>query len=189
MPAESISGFLLAGGKSSRMRRDKALLRLGGRTLAEIGLEKLGQVCADVAIAGGGEELRRFGRLIADQRAERGPLAGIVAALEQSEGDWNVFLPVDVPFVPRSVLDTLILAAADHEIGVMAEVDGQVQPLIAVYARRALPVLQQELAAGRWKVTKAMEAAGEVGRVQFDRPEWFRNVNTPEEFFEAGGEL
>ena len=189
MPAQATpcAGFLLAGGKSSRMGRDKALLQLGGRTLVESGLEKLNAVCAEVAIAGGAADLRRYGRLIEDTQAECGPLAGIVAALEQSEFEWNLFLPVDAPFVPVDVLKSLLLAAGGDEIGVMAEADDHLQPLIAVYSRRALPVLRQQLAAGRWKVTQAVAAAGSVLRVHFDRPEWFRNVNTPQEFVAARG--
>ena len=173
--------------KARAWARNKALLELGGRTLVETGLEKLNAVCAEVAIAGGTDELCRYGRLVEDSRAECGPLGGIVAALEQSQFEWNLFLPVDVPFVPVDVLTSLLLAAAGDAIGVMAEAEGQVQPLIAVYSRRALPVLRQQLAAGRWKVTQAVAAAGSVLPLHFERPDWFRNLNTPREFLDAGG--
>jgi molybdopterin-guanine dinucleotide biosynthesis protein A len=59
------------------------------------------------------------------------------------------------------------------------------QPLCAVYSKKSLEGLQQELAAGRWKVTKAIEAAGEVRFVDFEETSWFANLNTPEEFAEA----
>ena len=178
-----IAGFVLAGGRSLRMGRDKALLDLNGETLVQRGLRSLGEVCDEVAIAGGREELRRFGRLIPDEAGDRGPLGGIVAALDQTVFEWNLFLAVDVPFVPRMVWDRLIaVAERGGTIGVMARAGGQVQPLCAIYSRGATPVLREELKAGRWKVTAALAAAGPVEHVDFEEAEWFRNVNTPDEF-------
>lgn len=168
------------------MGRDKALLMLGGETLVERCLRRLGEVVAEVAIAGGSEELSRFGRVIPDMYPGRGPLGGIVSALEQSSFAWNLFLPVDAPFVPASCLKALISAAArSSSVCVMARVEGEAQPLCGVYSSRALGVLQRELAAGRWKVIAAIEAAGPVEVVDFVDTKWFANLNTPEEFAEA----
>jgi molybdopterin-guanine dinucleotide biosynthesis protein A len=54
-----------------------------------------------------------------------------------------------------------------------------------VYSIRALAVLREQLAAGRWKVTRAVEAAGPVKVIDFDDGNRFANLNTPEEFAEA----
>ncbi len=185
----SAAGFLLAGGRSSRMGRDKALLTLGGEPLVKIGLEKLRVVCDEVAIAGGAEDLGKFGRVISDKRAGCGPLGGIVAALEQSSREWNLFLPVDAPFVPIACLKSLLLAAGFPSVCAMARVDGRAQPLCAVYSRSALGVLERELNEGRWKVADAIEAAGQVKLVDFEDGGWFANLNTPEEFAKAARRL
>jgi molybdopterin-guanine dinucleotide biosynthesis protein A len=58
-------------------------------------------------------------------------------------------------------------------------------PLCAAYSIKALEVLRQELAAGRWKVTSAIEAAGPVKVVDFEMASWFANLNTPDEFAKA----
>jgi molybdopterin-guanine dinucleotide biosynthesis protein A len=171
------------------MGRNKALLELGGETLAEIGLRKLREVCAEVAIAGGNAELERFGRVIPDVISGCGPLGGIVAALEQSEFQWNFFLAVDVPFIPVEALRRLMRAVHDGDVAVLAEVGGRVHPLCGVYSRAALPVLRDELAAGRYRVQAAIGAAGRVSVVRFDEVEWFRNLNTPEEFAAVEGRL
>ncbi|MEI9979648.1 MAG: molybdenum cofactor guanylyltransferase [Edaphobacter sp.] len=182
----SAAGFLLAGGQSSRMGRDKALLTLGGEPLVKIGLEKLSSVCEVVAIAGGGEELAGFGRVVPDKRTGCGPLSGIVSALEQSLFEWNLFLPVDAPFVPVSCLEALLLGVSGSScVCVMAGVGDIWQPLCAVYSRKALGVLQGELAEGRWKVTAAIAAAGVVKVLDFENIDWFANLNTPEEFAAA----
>ena len=189
------AGFVLAGGQSTRMGQNKALLELAGRPLIVRALAALSEVCADVAIAGGAPELAAFGRLVADETPGCGPLGGLVAALEQTAYEWNLFVPVDVPFVPvyvwRSLLDC---AAANPQAAcVMSRAPGgeedrgntQVQPLCAVYARWSAPVLRQHLLAGRWKVTAAIAAAGPVVYCDFEDAAWFRNLNTPDDFKRA----
>ena len=150
--------------------------------LIEHALQKLHTVCDSVAIAGGSPELARFGRVISDERPAQGPLGGIVAALEQSAYEWNVFLAVDMPFVPETVLRGLVASAGGHATVVLARTEGHVQPLCGVYSRRALPVLRAELGAARLKVKDAVAATGRVAYVDFEELGWFRNLNTPEEF-------
>ncbi len=169
------------------MGRDKGFLELGGRTLIEIGLEKLRVACREVSLVGNNPELARFGvPLVPDAIAGCGPLGGIVAGLEASASEWNLFLAVDVPFVPVEVLKMLLVSSETAgAVCVFAEAFGQPQPLVGLYAKSALPVLRAELEAGRWKVMSAIRAAGETRYLQFEDDEWFRNLNTPEEFADA----
>jgi len=187
MSSLPVAGFVLAGGRSLRMGRDKVLLEFGGELLIERALKKLGAVCASVAIAGGGEGLAAFGRVVPDGVTGCGPLGGIVAALETSEFEWALFLPVDVPLVPMSfVLGLAGRCLGSDAVAVLPRVEGRVEPLCAAYRRKALPGLREALAGGRFKVT---EAAGGAGRVEYfdaeEAPERFANVNTPEEFSAA----
>lgn len=182
----SPAGFVLAGGRSSRMGRDKALLELDGETLLERGLRQLREVCAEVAIAGGAPELGQFARVIADERGGEGPLAGIIAALAASAAEWNLFCPVDVPFVPRQAWERLVgEASAGGADAVLARVAGQVQPLCGLYRRRLVEPLRAQLESGQRRVTAAVMAAGTVVWVEFagaGEAQWFRNVNTPEDY-------
>jgi molybdopterin-guanine dinucleotide biosynthesis protein A len=111
------AGYVLAGGRSTRMGRDKALLILDGETLVQRALRTLAEVCDEVAIAGGAPHLAQFGRLIPDPIPDSGPLAGIVAALEQSTHEWNLFLAVDVPFVPREAWLQILAVASQIQAG------------------------------------------------------------------------
>ena len=177
------AGFVLAGGRSTRMGRDKALLEVGGEPLVALALQGLGRVCATVAIAGGAPGLAHYGRLIVDEHPGCGPLAGIVAALEQTTHAWNLFVPVDVPIVPTQVWHGLLARAMEADCAcVMARGAGQVQPLIVAFARSAAAALREELDAGRLKVTAAAARAGAVAYVDFAESTWFSNVNTPQEF-------
>ena len=181
------AGFVLAGGRSSRMGRDKALLMLGGRTLVERAVSKLEAVCERVGIAGGAEELAKFGRVVPDERPGCGPLGGIVAALESSEFEWNIFLPVDVPLVGVDFVRRLgERCLASEAVAVVARVDGQVQPLCAGYHRRIVTRLRAGLEKGDFKVMRVVEGVGEVEFVEIQEPGiQFLNLNTPEEFAEA----
>ena len=132
--------------------------------------------------------MRRFAEVVPDTRPGCGPLGGIVSALEATEFGVNLFLAVDVPFVPAEVWRSLRDFAWNTDaVAVMARVHGAVQPLCAAYKLGALAGMRRELEAGRWKVTSAAAAAGRVEYVDFDDEAWFRNVNTPDEFAEAGG--
>jgi molybdopterin-guanine dinucleotide biosynthesis protein A len=169
------------------MGRDKAFLELGGRTMVEIGLEKLRVVCGEVSLVGNTAELARFGvPVVPDAVAGCGPLGGIVAGLQASALEWNLFLAVDVPFVPVAVLKRLLnRSETEGAVCVLAETLGESHPLTGLYAKAALPVLHRELEAGRLKVKSAIKAAGVVRSVCFERDDWFRNLNTPEEFAAA----
>jgi molybdopterin-guanine dinucleotide biosynthesis protein A len=88
-------GFVLAGGRSSRMGRDKALIQLGGRSMLEIALEKLRALPLPVPPRVAGARLDAGA--IADLHPGCGPLGGMEAALTASSRPLNVFLPLDMP--------------------------------------------------------------------------------------------
>jgi molybdopterin-guanine dinucleotide biosynthesis protein A len=161
------------------MGTDKSLLKLDGEALIVRGVRKLQYVCAEVAIAGGEAGPRR---VIPDRWPNCGPLGGIVSALEQTAYEWNLFVAVDMPFVPEEVFRTLVAAAGSDDLVVLAEAEGKLQPLCGVYSRRALPMLRAELQAGRYKVKDAVAATGALRLVQFETLDWFRNLNTQEDF-------
>ncbi len=185
-PARSpIAGFLLAGGLSSRMGTNKAFLLFQGESLIERSLRKLHQVCSPVAIAGGVPALAAFGSVIEDRTSGNGPLGGIVAALEQTTAEWNLFIAVDMPLLPVRVLQQLIGGFDQSSLVTLARAEGQVQPLCGIYARQALPVLRAELEKGNRRVRAAAEATGALTYWQAQNPAWFTNVNTPEEFAAA----
>ena len=179
------SGFLLAGGRSSRMGTNKALLPFRGtKLLVQRGLQKLSRVCAEVAIAGGVPELAPYGRIIPDEFPGQGPLGGIVSALEQSRTEWNLFLAVDMPVLPVAALRTLLSGTSEGVLVILPQTGEQVQPLCGLYSRDALPTLRRELLLGNRRVRQAVEATGSF-RYWPAPLAWFANVNTPEEFAAA----
>ena len=121
-PAE-ISGFVLAGGRSSRLGRDKATLPWppnafaeGNRqTLLQHSVARLQTVCSTVSVCANRDDLPFAGTVIPDALPGSGPLGGIVAALEHTTTDWNLMLAVDLPFLPVEVLQALVGCARSRE--------------------------------------------------------------------------
>src|SRR5690349_10705358 len=109
-----IAGFVLAGGKSTRMGRDKAVLQLEGRTLLELALSTLRQVCNEVMVLGPGELYADSGaEVVEDIFSGCGPLSGIHAALSRTRTEFNLIIAVDTPFLSADYLRFMAQRALD----------------------------------------------------------------------------
>jgi len=136
----SVAGFVLAGGRSSRMGSDKALELFGGRPLIQRALSILAEVAAGPRIAGSRSTLAGYAEEIPDTFAEAGPLGGVHAGLSASVAEWNVFLPVDVPLMPASLLRCLVeLAILTGSPVTVATLNGRMEPFPVVLNRSVLP--------------------------------------------------
>ena len=194
------AGFVLAGGRSSRMGRDKALLMLGGRPLIAHALSTLRAADLSASIAGAHGGLTEFAPVVADVASSRGPLAGVCGALASSSARFAVFVPIDLPFLPPSLLVYLLHHARITGRAVtVPSLAGFAQTFPAVIDRCALPVLQSELHSGRNGCFAAFQAASarlgqsaSIVPVEFlaqaghaFHPHglppivWFSNLNTP----------
>src|SRR5271157_1138730 len=143
-------GFLLAGGKSSRMGADKAFLDFGGQTLLDRALGAMGGVCDRVAIVGDPARFAKYEAVVADIFSGCGPLAGIHAALVHSSAELNLMLAVDMPFVSAELLAFLFTAAAaehnaSHAMVTIPRTSRGLQPLCAIYRRDFSAVAEQAL--------------------------------------------
>ncbi|HUX45604.1 MAG TPA: molybdenum cofactor guanylyltransferase [Terracidiphilus sp.] len=196
----SAAGFVLAGGESSRMGRDKALVELDGRPLVEHVLGTLRESGLEARIAGARSDLKSYAPVIEDPGG--GPLSGICAALASCEAELAVFVPVDMPLVPPKLLEYLVFHARMTGAAVtVPSALGRAETFPAVVDRLALPVLQETLEAhtggcfaafaraaerlGRPIAVVAVEELAQCGQVMHPlgvpAGQWLRNVNTPED--------
>ena len=163
LPSE-VGGYVLAGGKSSRMGFDKAGLELAGKPLVLHAVTKLRRVCRDVHILSNRPELGGFAPLVEDLHAGCGPLSGIEAALDHSKFDWNLFLPVDVPFLPSAFLDWWVrLVQRRQKDGVRVAiftVGGYPQPALCMLHQDVRPYVKLAMARGEFKLFPLFEAIG-----------------------------
>ncbi|MGI8770449.1 MAG: molybdenum cofactor guanylyltransferase [Acidobacteriaceae bacterium] len=153
-------GFVLAGGGSTRMGRDKASLEVAGRPLVQHMLAKLRSLGLPVRVAGARVDLTEFAEVTADVYPGCGPLAGIEAALRASDAPRNLCVAVDLPLLPAPWLGYLMeRAELTGAAATIPYAGGRPQPLCAVYRRELLPFLSAALAAGDYKVMRVIEAA------------------------------
>jgi molybdopterin-guanine dinucleotide biosynthesis protein A len=183
------AGFVLAGGKSTRMGADKVFMEVEGRTLLDRALATVSSVCDYVRIVG---DPGKFSTLkteaIGDIFPGCGPLAGIHAALAQSPCELNLMLAVDMPLVSASLL-SFLFASADRGAAMVTvpRINEQLQPLCAIYRREFAANAEGALQAGNYKIDAAfsgvslrvMEEA-ELVAAGFSARKFF-NMNTPQD--------
>lgn len=193
-------GVVLAGGGSSRMGRDKALLVVGGRTLARRAADRLAAVCGRVLVADRGRGVLPGVPSVADGPG-RGPAAGILGAARAAPGRPLLVLACDLPSVPSELLAALAARAARSDPAgaprgagaapdlVLPRWQRGVEPLVAWYGPGALAALAARVAAGEYSLGRLV-AGGELAveylegeaLAAFGEPEAvFRNVNRPED--------
>ncbi len=199
-------GFVLAGGNSSRMGTDKALVRFAGRPLVAHAVSLLREAGFIACIAGARSELAEFAPVVEDSQPGMGPLEGICAALASTPASWAIFIPVDLPLLPASLLVFLLHHAQTTSAAVtLCSINGFVESFPVVLRRETLPLLKSELESGRGGCYSAFKAAaasmGELVNVlpveflvqsgHVDHADglpavrWFMNVNDPEELWRA----
>ncbi len=201
-----VSGYVLAGGESSRMQsessyRDKALLDFLGETLLERALRTVSEVCGNASILCGTPErsarLGSYGRAVMDRLPGQGPLGGLDAALEDAGEEWLLIVPVDLPLLPAFALRELMGAATGEGgpgVACMESLD-HLQPLPLVIHRAAHPVVWQALQHNERKLMPVLRAAAnelcaaglrilpaEALTSELDASAWFTNVNTPDDY-------
>lgn len=156
MKNTSVTGILLAGGKSSRMGRDKGFIRIGDKPMAQHVLDVLSGICDQVIIVANNDQYKTFGYpVFHDIIPGCGPMGGIYTGLLNSQTEYNLVLSCDIPFIESSVLKTLLSEAGEHD-AVIPVWRGRLQPLCALYKKNCAGVFENRLAEKSFRMTDAV---------------------------------
>jgi molybdopterin-guanine dinucleotide biosynthesis protein A len=192
MVHSQLSGFVLAGGKSTRMGQDKAAVTVNGRTLLEHTLAALREVCRDVSILGKQELYGSLAPVYEDIFPGCGPLGGIHAALSSSRTHFNLIIAVDTPFLSPQFLSFLAeRAIASDCVVTTPEIDDYTQPLCTVYSLDFLPIAEQALRLGNYKIVPLFPKGRTLVIKEADLRQFafaadmFENLNTPQDLARA----
>ncbi len=194
-------GFVLVGGKSSRMGENKARLKLGGQTFAERAVGALEPLTANRIYLLNGARTGSFGlpqySTVADIYQNRGALGGLHAAFARAENEWAAILAGDFPFVTANLFLRLAAIAdsvsAETSAIVPIQSDGRMQPLCALYRTApcliaAADLLQNQAAPpARYLPENVPTRFVEFAELA-DLPHagfFFDNINTPAEYVRA----
>ena len=177
---------LFAGGRSSRMMRDKSLLPFGGYgTMGEYQYRRLKKYFAEVYISCKEDKFNFEAPLILDRYPQSSPLVGILSVFETIEDREFFVLSVDAPFVDRNIITTLYDSDPQaHCSAVTAESPQGIQPLCGIYRRSIIPNAKAFLARGDHRLTALLKASGSCS-VRFEEESLFANLNYPEEYDKA----
>jgi molybdopterin-guanine dinucleotide biosynthesis protein A len=183
--SEAITGVVLAGGKATRMGgKDKGLLELNGQPLWQHVAGKLARQ-VDTVVISANRNLTVYQAsgypVIQDSLPGfPGPLAGMLAVMQQVNSEWFLFCPCDTPTIPKD-LATRLRAGLNDAPAVWVFDGERDHPAIALMHRQIVPFLTDYLASGERRVMVALRQAGGKAVDCSDIQSAFINVNTPED--------
>jgi molybdopterin-guanine dinucleotide biosynthesis protein A len=183
---DSTAGFVLTGGRSSRMGRDKALLPIEGTLLVERTAERVRAAAGSATLVGVPARYAHLGLPVLPDLTEGsgpgGPIFGLHTALKTTGADWNLVVACDMPGLTAAFLSELLAAA--RQLGcacLVPRTDSGLHPLCAVYHRRVSDAVEFVI---KHKILKMHELLKSLGAVPWPvaDPLLLENVNTPLEW-------
>jgi molybdopterin-guanine dinucleotide biosynthesis protein A len=186
---QPITGVILAGGKSSRMGQNKALMSLGGKRLVDRVVEVMRSVFDDLLMVTNTPDVYAdlSVPMVRDVWPEKGSLGGVYSAIYHAATPYCLVVACDMPFLQAAMLRYLITQMADYDV-VVPDVLGELQTLHAIYSKACLPPIERRLEMHRLRIVGFFPAV-RVRTVTASELEpydpallAFQNLNTPEEF-------
>ena len=182
---ETTYAVIFAGGKSSRMGEDKALLPFGGYlTLTEFQHARLNTMFDQVYISAKENKFDFDCMIIEDIYTEDSPLVGIISIFETLKVEEVFILSVDAPFVNKETIQRLLEHNQTPLDAIVAQSPNGVQPLCGIYKRSILPLAYVQFEKGNHRLGDLLSLANTLF-VKFDEDTPFTNLNHPEEYQKA----
>lgn len=180
---------ILAGGKSSRMGKNKALLKFENTTVIQRTAGEFADVSDIYISAASAGEYEFIGiPVVYDENADIGPIEGIRRVLSAAQNEYVFICAADMPFISRDIARYLTqFICSDYDCYVITD-DEHMHPLCAVYSKRVLPVIEELIAEGKYRLREIF-ALCPTKYVPIDLSccdrKVVRNINTKEEYNEA----
>jgi molybdopterin-guanine dinucleotide biosynthesis protein A len=153
-------GYVLTGGRSSRFGGDKALVDVAGKPMVVHVADRIRPASRSVTLVGSAAIYGSLGlRVIEDSVSDFGPVAGLLAALEDSTAEWNLIVACDMPNLRADFLEWLFQQAESSvaDVVIPLDRDERQQPLCAVYRTGVVAALRDAVLHGTGKVARALE--------------------------------
>src|SRR3954467_6801521 len=181
------TGIILAGGKSSRMGTNKALLTIDGKTVIERIVDQLDQIVDEIIVVTNHFQDYEFLQLpmVEDKWKEMGPLAGIEAGLNASKTERNLIVACDMPFISIQLGTYLLSCLKDYQAAV-PEISGQLHPLFAAYRKEVCGTVTQSLEQNQLRIRHLLHSI----HVKIVKEELLQSLGLPNEeiyFFNMNG--
>lgn len=194
---DSIAGFILAGGQSRRMGRDKGKLLLNGLTFVERIAQEMSGVASSVAVVGAHgiftqeESAANATTLmtVPDVFPQWGALGGVHAALTNCDAEWALVVACDFPFVTKDLFDRLASLRDQFEAVAPMQPDRIPQPLCTLYrVEPCAQVAERMINSGERKPIALLQSVhtrwisfSEIDDIA-GASRFFDNINTPHDY-------
>lgn len=184
MSAKGIHGLVLAGGKSERMGRDKALIVYHGQPQYAHLSNLLSAYCDNVYVSCNASQEFFSVPVIKDDPsyADMGPIAGLMTAMEKHEGPWIV-IAVDYPQIGKNEIENLIKQRNREAIATVYynSQTGFYESFIGIYEASFRDIMKQEMLSGRYSVQEILRTHYTEQLVP-ENLEILRSIDTPESY-------
>lgn len=185
MVENGLTAYILAGGRSRRMGVDKLFLQVGGRSLLERTIATCEQCFREVKlVAGSSDKFLLFNKpVVTDSPRADGPMAGVIAAIEDCDGDHCFVTASDLFDLRGEIIEALITEYTGQQyLGVRES--GGIQPLCGIYHTSVLAVLYYFARNGVYNMTKFVHALA-YDAIDIPDGRW-RNINSPDDLAIGG---
>ncbi len=177
--------IVFAGGKSTRMKEDKALLPFGKYdTLAAFQYAKLQTLFTDVYLSTKEKKFDFEANLIQDCYETYSPLVGLLSVFETLDAQEIFVLSVDAPFVDTDIIRDIMTIDIEKYDAIIAKSPYGIEPLCGRYKRSILPLLQKQYQAQNHRLHTLLHTA-KTYMLDFTDTMAFTNLNHPNEYKEA----
>lgn len=189
MKKYAVNGYILAGGKSSRMRKDKGLMVLNGKAVVQQIIEQLQPAVEKLFLVTGNSTYEQFGfEVIQDKIINSGPAGGIHAALFHTDKNLNFIVGCDMPFINTKGINFVIENSGPSRI-TLPRHDNGIEPLFGIYTKECFTQWECLIHSGVIKLHKMITHFDpdiiDVSENTPFRNNFFSNLNTMSDFENA----
>ncbi len=179
---KTVTGVVIAGGKSSRFGQDKALYKYRGLTLVEHAINIIKPHCSRLLInTNKPEAFAHLGvECITDIQPDAGPLSGIHSALSHAGEGKVMIIACDTPHIPTELYGTLLEQINNHDLAMPVH-KGFFESMCAVYSSRCLPTIEAAIKTQQYRILDAIKNLRakfvDIDGEDFCHPRIFHNIN------------
>lgn len=178
-----VTGILLAGGKSSRMGTDKALLNFGPITFIEQLTSLLKQICSEVIIVGEDRNIENLNTTyVPDLEPEKGPLMGLMSGLSASKTEINLVLSIDSPLLNLTDLEMIINKHHSRYDVTLFKAE-KIHPFPGVYDKKLISNAASAIENNELRLTEFIRNnKPQIIPAHKDTCQRLENINTPKDY-------
>jgi molybdopterin-guanine dinucleotide biosynthesis protein A len=177
--------IILAGGKSSRMERDKSQLVISEKTIIKHIVDQVKPYFKQIII--GANDVAKFQdlncKIVPDKLEGYGPLMGILSCLENSDYDVNFLLACDIPDIDINFVEKMLLESSrEFDVVVPKSSEGYIEPLFAIYKKNIIDAIKDVLFKKNKKRIRLVFDKVNTKYIDFTDNDWYYNINTKEDY-------